>query len=159
MRNIIILLLTSICFSACDKNTVSAVTEVDKKLRISRGLTRRAGIDQANVLNVEARADWQTFRKKSGSMVGKLDRKLSKFDSSYVKVNEMDIVYINYRNAKEDVSRLKDQLNSENQNFGQQTDELSEVEVRNNKIFKENFTVEITNANKEVSNLFDFNEE
>jgi len=159
MKNIIILLLTSLCLSTCDKNTVSTVTEADKKPTISNGRTRSAGMKEANALNVQAKADWQNFRKKSDIMVGKLDRNLTKFDSSYVKVNEMDIVYINYKDAKDDVSNLKDQLNSESKNFGQDTNGSNEVVVRNNKIFKENFTAEITQVNEDVNNLFDFNKQ
>ncbi|MBH1960321.1 MAG: hypothetical protein I8H68_09440 [Flavobacteriia bacterium] len=159
MKNIIILLLTSLCLSTCDKNTVSTVTEADKKLTVSNGRTRSAGMKEANALNVQAKADWQNFRKNSDSMVGKLDRNLTKFDSSYVKVNEMDIVYINYKDAKDDVSNLKDQLNSESENFRQDTNGSNEVVVRNNKIFKENFTAEITQVNEDVNNLFDFNKQ
>lgn len=155
MNNIIFLLLLSFCAYSCVQNADDI--EADEIPKTVTEQVLDSGTPAENSLLVQRNAEWQNFRTKSDSMIRKLDDDLTKFDSSFVKVNEMDIVYMNHKMAKEDLRDLKDELKSENINFVQSREQSDNMDLRKNEIFKKNFRMELTKVGASVKNLFDFN--
>lgn len=155
MNNIIFLLLLSFCAYSCVQNADDIEANEIHKTVTEEVLD--SGTPAENSLLVQKNAEWQNFRTKSDSVIRKLDDDLTKFDSSFVKVNEMDIVYMSHKMAKEDLRDLKDELKSENINFVQNREQSASMDLRKNEIFKKNFRIELTKVGASVKNLFDFN--
>lgn len=142
--------------NSCDKKTEQKNAAQNNKFTTEK---EQSGIDSAQKIAViiQAKNEWQNFKEDSESKMMELECDLTKFDSSFVKVNEIDFVYIHYKDAKENLLKLRNELDTEEQSFEKTVHQSCDDAVRNNEKFQEQFETEMTEVNESVKSLFAYN--
>lgn len=156
MAKIYLAALCLFCIFSCEQKIELAESTPNDRLNTAIAVAEE-NTERDLIMNGKTNKKWINFKEESENKMRELQSDLTKFDSSSVKVNEIDLVYLNYRDVKKDLLQLQNQLETGEKTFEKNRLRSRTDAFQDDNFFEENFKIELAEVDKSVQSLFAFN--